>query len=99
MTKLNPTQLLDELQTLQVYNVHLFMHLNHHARESDSMAMYLELIDEFGHYLKWAKATLNLDGRPRRSRLAIRLSSWRCGWLNRSRLRRRSRGRRPRRTD
>jgi hypothetical protein len=52
-------QLLQELQTLQVYNIHVFMHLNQQRGESDSMARYLESIGEFRRYLTWAKAKFN----------------------------------------
>jgi len=51
---MNGSQLLEELQALQVYNVHLFLHLNRQRAASDSIAMYLESIGEFEHYLKWA---------------------------------------------
>lgn len=56
---MNGSQLLEELQALQVYNVHQFLHLNRQRAASDSMAMYLESIGEFEHYLKWAKDKFN----------------------------------------
>jgi hypothetical protein len=56
LKNLNQSQLLNHLTVLQAYNVDQFRKLTAQRQSSNAMAAYLESINQFDAYLKWAKA-------------------------------------------
>jgi len=56
LKNLNQSQLLNHLTVLQAYNVDQFRKLTAQRQSSNAIAEYLESINQFDAYLKWAKS-------------------------------------------